>query len=61
MISSLVDNQFLPPETLQQFINKNTPEAFRPGKRIYYQSGTTESKDKGRMALNDYLVEIQAR
>ena len=45
----------MPPETLQTFLTKNTPEAFRPGKRIYYKP------DQGHQALNDYLAEIQAR
>ena len=58
MISSIASNEFLPPETLEEFLGKRDG-SFRPSKKIYFQR--RPDKADRRELLDHYLAEIKQR
>ena len=55
VLENLRKNEFIPPETLEQFITKQKGE--RPSKKIYFEK-QPGPEDK-RELLNEYLKEIR--
>lgn len=55
IVENLHGNQFIPPETLEQFLSKKGV-GFRPGKRIFYEK--QPGRDEKREMLNEYLRDI---